>query len=242
MELATVINYGTYIIIGFFFFIGFWVGIVYWNYGRQCRGKMIAEIEHPNGEITHDLVPFIDGGRAVEVYGGTYILGKDKDEGRFPIAEEEIVKEREENEVVGNPKGKPYPIRKWWWYPDVPFLGFKWLRRKVRMESWYLNNSEPVRPFYGTINKDGFFEGTLYATASEITSMKNEAEAAGLVGQIEEARARQKTLEKTLANVPNKNVLYVGLGAAVLGIVVCAILLFIVYGGVDAIMSAWGLK
>lgn len=242
MELATVINYGTYIFIGFLFFVGFWVGIVYWNYGRKCRGKMIAEIEHPTGFPTHHLVATTDGGRSVEVEGFTYVLGKDKDEGKFPLDEEEQIKKREGDEVIGNPKGKPYPVRKWAKFPDVPFLGLRFLQRTLRAETWFEDNPEPIRPYYGTITADGYFVGTLFATASEITSMKNEAEAAGLVGQIEADRARQKTLENTISKMPSKNVLYILIVAGIIVGVIALIVLFVVYGGMDTLLQGWGFK
>ena len=67
-------------------------------------------------------------------------------------------------------------------------------------------------------------------------------DAAGLVGQIEEQKARQAQFEKMFANQPNKNYLYIGLllaiGLSVIGVFVTVQ----ANGGISAIMSAMGLK
>ena len=241
MELADVINLVTYIVVGGFLLIGGCAGFAYWKYGRDCRGnKMVAEIELNNGHTIRRLTPIENNGRSVKVGEQTYMLAKEVDEGKFPLAEEELAKARTVDEVIGDPKQRPYPIRRWTKYPDVPFFGFRFLQRTVRVETWHENNPEPKRPYYGTIDKNGCFVGALFATASEITSMKAEGFAAGLVGQLEELRASQKTLEKTLANIPNKNVLYGGIGAQLFFGIVSVVLAYVIYTGIDVMITNWG--
>ena len=95
MDLASTINLIVYIIVGLMFFLIGGSGIAYWKYGRDIRGgKMIAEIEQPNGHIKHELTPIINGGRAVKVNEFTYMLAQDREEEKHPLAEGEKKRQR----------------------------------------------------------------------------------------------------------------------------------------------------
>jgi len=217
---------------------------VSWRYRQMLRGnKMVAEIWRSNGFPTRHLAKIEDNGKTVQVDDCTYFLAREEDEKQYQLADEEK-KERADRGITktAEKRNKPYPIKRWAKWPEKPFLGMGSLQRTLRLESWEEDNPEPMRPYYGTITAEGLFVGHLHATASEVTSLKNEAEAAGLVGQIEEARARQEITERALANQPNKTYVYIGLVIAIVAAGVAAFMSFQAAGGIDTILSGWGLK
>lgn len=234
MDSSVILNWVLNILIYEVIFLGVVLGVMYWWYGRKCSGSpMVALIRQSNGAIKDYLVNIEDQGKTIKVGGGTYLLPRDAKDVNYPLSAEEKAKKSSDVEVFGTPpskrlgdqKGKEYPIRHWVRWPLKPFLGVSFLQRTLRAEIWDEGNPESLRSFYGTINKEGQFVGHLHATASEITSIKNVAEAAGIVGQVEESRELQKIANKALTNQPNKMVVYIGLGAAIVGAIVIIFLI-----------------
>lgn len=72
----------------------------------------------------------------------------------------------------------------------------------LRIDSWEKDNPEPIRPCYDKP----------VVTALEWTAQKRAIQATAIAFRIQESEARQKELEKSLANQPSKMVVYLGIG------------------------------
>ena len=106
--------------------------------------------------------------------------------------------------------------RRWDKHPRNPILGLTWLQVPIRIESWEKDNPEPIRPTYEKI----------IATAAEIKAISREVQAANSAMEIQEIDNRQKELINAITNQPNKMIVYVMLGAAVLISGISAFMLF----------------
>lgn len=98
-------------------------------------------------------------------------------------------------------------------YPMAPFMGLKWLQVPIRIESWGKDNPEPIRQTYDKS----------VATSAEIKAMTREIQATTAAMQIQEIDSRQKELTNAIANQPNKNIVYIGLGLAALASIICVV-------------------
>lgn len=97
-------------------------------------------------------------------------------------------------------------MRRYGKHPMNPFMGIPWLQVPIRVESWFQDNTEPIRQTYTNP----------IATAAEIKAMTREVGAATAAMQIQEVEARQKELTKAIANQPNKMIIYCGIGGCAL--------------------------
>jgi hypothetical protein len=137
--------------------------------------------------------------------------------------------ENEKGELVpSNPDDKKvwrhyYPSRRYTLWPNFPPIG----RVTLRIESWEKNNPEPIRPFYGSVDENGrFVDSQLTVTGSEWTAWKREGTAIDVGMRVSEAEARQKELEAAMRNLPNKTILYGGLGLVALLCIIGLVFLF----------------
>lgn len=96
---------------------------------------------------------------------------------------------------------------RWGKHPLNPFMGIKALQVPIRVEKWFKDNTEPMhRPE----------DDTTIATAAMINAMVTEHVAVAAAMDIQEVNDRQKELTFAIANQPNKMVVYIGIGVAVL--------------------------
>ncbi len=100
-------------------------------------------------------------------------------------------------------------------HPMNPFMGLSWLQVPIRIESWYLDNPEPIK----------VPEDKIVATSAEIKAMTREIQATTAAMEIQEIEARQKELTNAILNQPNKTVVYVLLAAVSLVSIITLIVL-----------------
>jgi len=186
--------------------IGFFVKC-WWNM-RRTRGCMVAEIWEPTGDTSRELVQPDPTGYTVTVDNLVYRLPRE-------LSDKEI-KELERKGV------RIYPRKRWfymrnWPLPPIP----------LRIESWERDNPEPVRPFYGRIDEDGkWVDSQLTVTGTEWQSQKSVIQATGIAMSVQEREAREKEWARAMANLPNKMVMYLGLGTAALASIICAVMIY----------------
>jgi len=164
------------------------------QYEEEARGCILAEIKRETGwPLLKVVKPTPDGW--VRVAKGDY---------RLPIAKRKEAKEGEKN----NPDGQRLlpVILEWAFYPANPFLGLKVLRTPIRKQAWWENDPEPI------VREEHRTE----VTAADAQAHTREMDAMNIAIRIQEAEARQKQLQAALANQPNKMIVYVMLGIAIL--------------------------
>ena len=196
-------------------FVAIAFGLVFlrsWYNVRRFQGKhtmkMYAEVWEPSGRRPKHIIEPDTGGDTVTVNNIVYRLPKE-------LSTEEQSKLRERKIHI-------YPRRCWvevnnWPLPSIP----------VRVESWEMNNPEPIRPFYGRVDKDGkFVDSQLTVTGTEWQAQKSVIQATSIAMRVQEREAREKEWTKAMANLPNKLVVYLLLGVAAIGSVVCLIILY----------------
>lgn len=110
------------------------------------------------------------------------------------------------------PKGKE--VKNWGMHPRLPFMGLRSLQVQIRKCTWYFNNPNP---FY----RD---DKTPEVTAAEIGAMSKEATAVAAGVAAVELKSQQEQMIKAIANQPDKTVVYVGIIAAVIGIIAVGIM------------------
>lgn len=188
------------VIVGGLVFLKAW-----WN-ARNVKGKMMAEIWEPNGSVKRVLVKPDSTGATVTVDNLVYRLPKD-------LGEKELAGLRAEGKPVSS---NTYPRRRWMEYPNKPLTPIF-----VRIESWERDNPEPIRPFYGRVDDKGMFiDSQLTVTGKEWQAQKSVIQATGIAMNVEERAAREKEWQRAMANLPNKWVMYLGLGIiAILAVV-----------------------
>lgn len=186
-------------------FIGAWLN------AKKTEGKMMAEIWEPSGFAPRHLVKPDPTGATVTVDNIIYRLPRELSQ-----------RELETHTHV-------YPSRRYITYK--PFLGLKFLQSPVRIESWERDNPEPIRPFYGRVDKDGkFIDNQLTVTSTEWAAQKSVIQATGIAMSVQEREAREKEWERGMRNLPNKMVLYIGIGIAALASILCAVLTYQIVG------------
>ena len=187
----------------------------WWNI-KQTKGKMIAEIWETNGFATRELVKPDPTGDTVTVDKIVYALPKE-------LSEKEMV----ELAAKGNPSTHAYPRRRWVYRSNWPLTPIP-----LRIESWERDNPEPIRPFYGRFTEDGKFEDSqLTVTGTEWQAQKSVIQATGIAMSVQEREAREKEWQRAMANLPNKMIVYIGLGTAVVLSAISVIFLYQFGGG-----------
>lgn len=191
------------------FFIKCW-----WNV-KRTKNMMVAEIWEPGGFVTRELVKPDPTGATVTVDNLVYRLPKEKE---FSDKEKENKKSSETH---------TYPRRRWYYMQNRPLPPIP-----LRIESWERDNPEPIRPFYGRITADGKFDDSqLTVTGTEWQAQKSVIQATGIAMNVQEREAREKEWTRAMANLPNKLVVYIGLGVAALCSVICLIMVYQIAAG-----------
>ena len=179
----------------------------WWNV-RRTRGCMVAEIWEPNGDTPREIVKPDPTGHTVTVDNLVYRLPRE-------LSDEEIKKFRD-NEV------RIYPRKRWANVPNRPLPPIQ-----LRVESWERDNPEPIRPFYGHIDDDGkFVDSLLTVTGTEWQAQKSVIQATGIAMSIQERDVREKEWQRAMANLPNKMIVYIGIGIAAAASVYGAITIY----------------
>jgi len=179
----------------------------WWNV-RRTRGMIVAEIWEPNGDTSRTLVKPDPTGDTVIVDNLVYRLPKE-------LSDKEL-KESQEKGV------RVYPRKRWYYMSNRPLSPIP-----LRIESWERNNPEPIRPFYGRVDEKGMFiDSQLTVTASEWHIQKSAMKAAELGAFYQEMSTMAAVWQRAMANLPNKIVVYVGLGIAALGSIIAVVILY----------------
>lgn len=179
----------------------------WWNM-RRTRGCMVAEIWEPSGDTTRELVKPDPTGHTVAVDNLVYRLPRE-------LSDEEIKKFAEKGVRI-------YPRKRWMFMRNLPLPAIP-----LRVESWERNNPEPIRPFYGRVTEKGEFDDSqLTVTASEWNIQKSAMRAAELGTFYQEMAAMTKEWTRAMTNLPNKIIVYLGLGAAALGSIIAAVMIY----------------
>ena len=179
----------------------------WWN-TKRTRGCIVAEIWEPNGDTPREIVKPDPTGHTVVVDNLVYRLPRE-------LSDEEIKK--------FNAKGvRIYPRKRWIFMSNKPLPPIP-----LRIESWERDNPEPIRPFYGRITEDGKFDDSqLTVTSSEWQAQKSVIQAMGIAMSIQQQEAIMKEQQKLIANIPNKMIIYIGLGITVAGSVIGAVMVY----------------
>jgi len=177
----------------------------WWNV-RRTSGMIVAEVWEPSGFAKRELVKPDPTGATVTVDNLVY---------RLP-------KEKSERELAKSKTARVYPRRRWIYMRNLPLPPIP-----LRIESWERDNPEPIRPFYGRVTEDGKFDDSqLTVTSTEWQAQKSVIQATGIAMSVQEREAREKEWVRAMANLPNKMVMYIGLGIAALSSVICAIIIY----------------
>jgi len=188
----------------------------WWNV-RLTKGRIIAEIWEPSGFATRVMVKPEPNGHTVNVDHLEYRLPKE-------LSEREFEKETAELKKAGKPisQSHTYPRRRWVYRPNWPMPSIP-----MRIESWERDNPEPIRPFYGRVDKDGkFIDSQLTVTSTEWQAQKSVIQATGIAMSVQEREAREKEWARAMANLPNKMIIYIGLGALLLLSVISLLMMY----------------
>jgi hypothetical protein len=108
-------------------------------------------------------------------------------------------------------------VRRWGRYPERPFLKLWQLQVPIRKESFFYNNPEPITPP----------EERIKVTATDAALLVRQLNAQETATEIVETQALEKQLLNTVANLPNKMVLYIG----IVGILVADVVILIILHG-----------
>jgi len=176
-----------------------------WYDARTNKGKMLIDMREPTGFTERHLVKPDPNGQTVTFENGVYMLTKPSTD-----------KTREN-----------YPRIRFARWPKNPLLGLTMFQTTLRLEEYQRNNPEPIHPFYGRVDEKGVFvDNQLTVTAIEWNAQKSEMEALGIAMSVQEREAREKEWQRAMANLPNKMVMYFGIGIAVLCSAICVILVY----------------
>ena len=116
-------------------------------------------------------------------------------------------------EIKGIKYNLPKDVKNWGLHPRLPFMGLHSLQVQIRKCTWYFNNPNP---YY----RD---DKTPDVTAAEIGAMAKEATAVAAGIAAVELKSQQEQMVKAIANQPDKTVVYVMLGIALIGIAIVAV-------------------
>ena len=108
--------------------------------------------------------------------------------------------------------------KRWGVHPRLPFMGLASLQVPIRKETWYKDNPNvPQDVKDKNPNVPAFRNpGTPQVTSAEIQAKSREAAAIGAAAEVAELEAQQRRVVDAIANQPNKMVVYVGLGIAII--------------------------
>ena len=106
----------------------------------------------------------------------------------------------------------PKRIR-WGRHPRLPFMGLASMQVPIRLESWFQGVKEPIAHPKEEVKS---------LTAPEIRALMRQGRATLIARHSQLLEAGQKGLVNAIANQPNKVVLYVMLGVAIIGIAIIA--------------------
>lgn len=176
-----------------------------WLDARRTRGKMLVDIREPTGFTERHLAKPDPNGSTVTFENMVYMLTRPPS------------KETKEN----------YPRIRFTRYPRNPLLGLPMFQTTLRLEEYQRDNPEPIHPFYGRVDKDGkFIDSQLTVTSTEWQAQKSVIQATGIAMSVQEREAREKEWVRAMANLPNKIIVYLGLGITALGSIICVILIY----------------
>ena len=176
-----------------------------WVEARKTKGKMLIDMREPTGFTERHLVKPDGSGSTITFENGVYALTKPPS------------KETKEN----------YPRIRFAKYPKNPFLGLPMFQTTLRLEEYQRDNPEPIHPFYGRIDKDGkFVDSQLTVTSTEWQAQKSVIQATGIAMSVQEREAREKEWQKAISNLPNKMIVYLGIGIGALASMICVILVY----------------
>ena len=179
----------------------------WWNV-KRIGGCMAAEIWEPNGDTPRTIVKPDPTGHTVTVDNLVYRLPRE-------LSDEELKKFKKKGIRI-------YPRKRWTSIQNRPLPPIQ-----IRVESWERNNPEPIRPFYGRITEDGKFDDSqLTVTSTEWQAQKSVIQATGIAMSIQEREAREQEWSRAMANLPNKIIVYIGIGIAALASAYCAIIVY----------------
>lgn len=108
-------------------------------------------------------------------------------------------------EIKGINYNLPKEVKNWGLHPRLPFMGLRSLQVQIRKCTWYFDNPNP---YY----RD---DKTPEVTAAEIGAMTKEATAVAAGIAAVELKSQQEQMIKAIANQPDKTIVYVMLGLAI---------------------------
>lgn len=198
---------------------------------KTLPGKMAVDIREPTGFTDRHLVRPDPTGATVTVDNCVYMLTKPPS---MDLHNQQDGENGEEDEEEVDPIKKAaqehYPRLRFIHYPSKPFLGLPMFQATLRLEEYQKDNPEPIHPFYGRVDDKGrFIDSQLMVTGTEWQAQKSVIQATGIAMSVQERDAKEKEWQRAMANLPNKLIVYIGLGIAAGGSIICA---FIIY-------SAW---
>lgn len=186
------------------------------KYQKEAEKSIQAEIIQPSGHSKFYTVRCGQDAKSVDIGGGTYYFDFPATDTSTPDQKKKVdplsPKSLEEEDNVEKPGNE----RRWGKHPVLPFMGLATLQVPIRKDTWYLGNWFPLRL--------GPPPSTAY-TAMEIAAMKRGAIATAGTVKLAENEARQKQLQSTIANQPNKNYVYAGLAGIFIAVIVVGVLL-----------------
>ena len=179
----------------------------WWNV-RRTRKQMVAEIWEPNGDTPRTLVEPDPTGTTITVDNLVYRLPKE-------LSDKEILEFQKKGVRI-------YPRKRWASIPNRPLPPIQ-----LRVESWERDNPEPIRPFYGRVTEDGKYEDNmLTVTSTEWAAQKNVIQGTQIAMRMQALEAWQEALQRLMANMPSKMIVYLGLGIAACGSIYCAVTIY----------------
>lgn len=207
------------------------------QYDKQSRGGVWGDIWLPNGKSFGALKkPTVDGW--LHILKGDYKLSVSKQYCKCGHDSKEhvmVADKKSKTQNVGNLEcqvagcdckkfelARVVPnVRRTIKYPPRPFLGLKWLQCDVRTESWYLNCPEPIT---WPDDRQTITALDAYVHTRELTAEQSAAE-------IAEQEARNRTWFDAMKKLPDKMVLYIGIGANTILMIVLLVQYFSTKGG-----------
>ena len=162
------------------------------RYAKEALGRVMVEIWMPSGWSNYYVVrPTMDGW--VNVGAGAYKLAPQVPDKTDNPGEEK------KNRIIT-------PAKRWDMYPRRPFLGLKLLQVPIRKESFYWNNPDPIT----------WTENRTTVTAVDAKTHTREVAAQHIAANIAETEARQRKWEEVINKLPDKMVLYILIGIAII--------------------------
>lgn len=186
------------------------------QYQKEAEKSIQAEIIQPSGHSKFYTVRCGQDAKSVDIGGGTYYFDFPATDTSVPDQKKKVDPLSPESSEEEDNVEKPGNERRWGKHPVLPFMGLATLQVPIRKETWYLGNPLPQRL--------GPAPSTAY-TALEIAAMKRGAISSAGTVKLAENEARQKQLQATIANQPNKNYVYAGLAGIFIAVIVSIVIM-----------------